>query len=103
MSKIFSRTIKWNPSTDADVVSHRVYIVQGTEEPDYTDLNVTVNMPKAQLVVPDEFPGFPLYDGDYTIGIVAVDDWGNESDMAVATHPFDFIAPSAPTNIQVVG
>lgn len=103
MSKVFSKTIKWDPSDDVDVVSHRVYVVQGTEDPTYEDLNVTVNMPKTELLVPDEFPGFPLSDGDYTIGIVAVDDWGNESDMEVATHPFDFIAPSAPTNIRIVG
>jgi len=103
MSKIFNRRISWEPSIAEDVVAHRVYVVQGIEEPTYDDLNVTVNMPKTEVVVPDEFPGFPLYDGEYTIGIVAIDDWGNESDMATATVPFDFIAPSAPTNIKVLG
>lgn len=103
MAKVFNKKIMWDASIDTDVVSHKVYIVQGTNAPTYEDLNVTVAMPKTELTVPDEVPNFPLYDGDYTIGIVAVDDWGNESDMEVATHPFDFIAPIAPTNIRVVG
>jgi hypothetical protein len=102
LAKIFSRKIKWDVSDSPDVVAHKVYIVQGTVAPTYTDLNVTVNMPATEVTVPDGFPGFPLHDGDYTVGIVAIDDWGNESDMEVATHPFDFIAPNAPTNIRVV-
>jgi hypothetical protein len=43
----------------------------------------------------------PNIDGQLTIGIVAVDDAGNESDPAEGTFPFDFQPPAPPTNLAV--
>lgn len=104
MAIVKKKRISWTPALDADIVSHRVFVEPEGNTIDPTGTNyVEVGIGEAQeVILPDAFPsGTFIGDGNYIVGIVAVDDVGNLSDVSVVTSPFDFIAPSAPTDIVV--
>lgn len=100
MSKVKDHTITWTKSTSVDVVGYKVYYVPETDELTYAAPNVTVGDVNT-VEIPADVPDFPLIDGIYKIGLSAIDDVGNESDIAVKTVPFDLVAPDAPTNLEV--
>ena len=100
MAKISKRRISWDASASADVTGYKVYwsaVADG--DPDYSSPSVGTTSP--ELTIPDDAPGFPMEEADYVIGITAVDDVGNESDMVTATAPFDFLAPDAVSNVVI--
>lgn len=102
MAKIIKKTISWTASTASDVVSHKVYTAKEVDGVSYNSPNVEVPMPDTQIILPDAFPSGTFgEDTNYLIGITAVDDVGNESDMVEVSAPFDFIAPDAPTGVTV--
>lgn len=100
MSKVKDYTITWTKSTSVDVVGYKVYYVPETETLNYSSPNIEVGNVDA-VKIPADVPDFPLIDGIYQIGLSAIDDVGNESDIAVKTVPFDLVAPDAPTNLEV--
>lgn len=52
---------------------------------------------KTELIVPDEWPEFPMGPGIYHIGITSRDEVGNQSDPLVLSGLFKFLAPPSPT------
>lgn len=102
MSYIKPKKLVWGASPDTDVTH---YVVRWAIPPERIEYNPTIN-PGVNVgllnEVPLPLPGMPAIDGFLTIGIVAVDDVGNESDPAEGTFPFDFIPPAPPTSIAVV-
>ena len=103
MAIVNSKKISWDAAPDADIVKHWVFAVpEGqTIDPKSTP-HVEITMPTTEIVAPDDFPaGTFSGDSNYTIGLVAVDDVGNMSDLVTVSAPFDFIAPGAPSNIIV--
>jgi len=51
---------------------------------------------KTDLIIPDEWPEFPMEPGTYYVGITARDDLGNQSDPFVSSALFRFHAPPTP-------
>jgi hypothetical protein len=102
MAKTIKRRIRWNASNSLDVLSHKVYWVVGGGEIDYASTNFR-EFPSnvTQAIIPDDIPELGGVDDDVTIGVTAVDDIGNESDITAVTVPLDFLAPSAPTGLVV--
>lgn len=105
MAIVKKKRISWTPSGDADVVSHRIFAKEvstpiNPEVDSYVEVLIT---DPQEIIAPDGFPsGTFAGDTNYTIGMVAVDDVGNLSDVVEISVPFDFIAPSVPTNLAVV-
>jgi hypothetical protein len=52
---------------------------------------------KTELILPDEWPEFPMEPGTYHIGITSRDDLGNQSDPLLLSGLFKFLAPPSPT------
>jgi hypothetical protein len=98
MAKIRTYTLTWGASVDTDVVGYRLRWAVPPAVIDYSttylDLGkvTTIQIPVA---------GMPSVNGNVTLGLTAVDNAGNESDIATITTPFDFIAPAPPTNLKV--
>lgn len=99
MAKYVKKTLSWNPGPDPDIVAHRVYVNFGTDQPDYDSISVVVDMPGSDVELP--FQGMPLGDGTYSFGVSAIDDFGNESDMAFVSAELDFLAPSPPSGLEI--
>ena len=99
MGKVKKRRICWEPSMSDDVVKYRLY---WSEEGlvDYASTSVDVG-DVTEVVIPDDIPSFPRIKGEVALGIAAVNDAGNESDMAKMTARINFLVPEAPTNLVV--
>ena len=54
-----------------------------------------------EVILPDDIPSFPLVTGDIELGVTAVNNTGNESDITKFSAPFDFAMPKAPTELMV--
>ena len=52
---------------------------------------------KTELIIPDEWPEFPMKPGTYHIGITAQDEVGNQSDPFLSEGQFKFFSPPAPS------
>ena len=98
MSKIKEVTLSFPPSEALDVVGYKLYIEETpnevTHDSTFYDIgnNTTVNLNEIMSDI----------DGVYNIGVVAVDDAGNESDFSlVGDVPLDFIPPQAPGIITI--
>ena len=100
MANVRKYQISWTKSTVEDVVGYKIYYMPEGEVLDYSSPNVLVG-DVDHVLIPDDLPGFPFIDGNYQIGLTAVDDVGNESDFIAKTVPFDLVAPDAPTNLEV--
>lgn len=100
MAKIVGKKVKWVASTAADVVAHKVYVCPEGTTMDYNTPAAQVNMPTLEYVLPGVFN--MSVEQNYQVGISAVDDVGNESDIVKVTIPFDLVAPTAPSGVQVV-
>jgi len=54
-----------------------------------------------EVTLPDGIPSSSLMAGAVGVGISAINNGGNESELAKTTVHFDFRAPQAPRNLTV--
>lgn len=96
------KKMTWGASPDPDVIS---YVARWAIPPEVINYDPVVNPGFAMGKVTQcdlPLPGMPNIDGELSIGLTACDDVGNESDPVEITVPFDFLAPSPPTELQVI-
>jgi hypothetical protein len=101
MAKIKKRKLSWKASSSAQTTGYKLYWARQGELG--YDSACEYLGPVTQVVIPDGLSEFTPRTGPFEFGIVAVDDSGNESDMATITVPFHFIAPEAPGEVQIEG
>ena len=93
------RYVHWNASTTPSVIGYKLYWAIGggvSYDSDFSEVgNVT------EVILPDDIPSFPLVTGDIELGVTAVNNTGNESDIIKFSAPFDFAMPKAPTELMV--
>lgn len=95
--------VKFTPSGSADVVGYNIYIQPVPDpihpESQYVRVQPPYVMDNSKIKV-DLLPLFPDMDGEYTVGITAVDDMGNESSVLQGVTNVDFVVPDAPTDLE---
>jgi len=98
MARLKKRRLRWKASESPQVVGYRLYWATGGTlgyDSACADLgNVT------EVVLPDDIDNFPMTAGPVDIGITAVDELGNESDMITLQAPYQFDVPAAPTDLK---
>ena len=97
MGKIRKKKVRWEPSANA--VKYRLYwSVQGPVgyESDFVDIEN-----RTLVILPDEIPSFPKIAGDIELGITAVNEGENESDITRVRVHLDFTVPEAPKALTV--
>lgn len=95
MAKIKKVTVTFDESELTDVAGFKVYYDR--ESISEASPFLTVAVIPAQTAYNLELPtAIPITDGTYNLGVVAVDNAGNESDMDVMTRFFDFTPPKKP-------
>lgn len=99
MGKIKKKRICWEPSVSTDVVKYRLYWSEDGLV-DYTSKSVDLGN-DTEVIIPDDIPSFPRLKGDMALGITAVNEAGNESDLTKITSKINFLVPDAPTNLAV--
>jgi hypothetical protein len=97
--KIRRRKLRWEPSSTTEVIKYRLYWSRDEAvgyHSDHADLgNVT------KVTLPDGIASFPHVSGKFELGVSAVSQAGNESDLIKTTVHFDFSLPEAPRNLKV--
>jgi hypothetical protein len=98
LAKIRKKRIRWNPSPDPDVRGYRLYwtLLEGVN---HNSAFVNVG-DVTEVILPDNVPAFPLIAGEMEFGVTAVNQAGNESDMAVFSANVYFVPPGPPTNLR---
>jgi len=99
MGKIKKKRIRWQPSTSNDVINYRLYWSNHGElnyNSTHTDLgNVT------EVILPDDIASFPLESGNIELGVSAINQSGNESDITKFSAYFNFTVPDAPQGLEL--
>jgi len=99
MAKIKRRRLKWVASSSPQVVGYKLYWSENGElnyDSQWVMLgNVT------EVVLPDDVKPFTPNGGPIELGVTAVDELGNESDMVTMTAPYQFNVPKAPDDLYL--
>ncbi len=106
MAEVIKKFFRWEASTSPDVVAAIVYVsapngAVDLNSPQWRFEAGTPQFDTRTVVIPDDLPGFPQQEATYELGVQAVDDVGNLSDMSVIISPFDFDAPAPFTGLSI--
>jgi len=97
MAKIKKRKLIWKPSNSAQVVGYKLYWSEGGNV-DYQSACAKLGNVN-EVVLPDDIEGFDKVKGPVELGISAVDELGNESDLVILKTPYQFNVPQAPSEL----
>jgi len=99
MGKIKQKKLRWEPAAGEESAKYKLYWSEnGTL--DYTSSFAEVGA-VTQVILPDDIPSFPRVAGSLELGIAAVNQAGNESDITKISAYFDFTVPEAPKSLVV--
>jgi Tfp pilus assembly protein PilZ len=99
MGKIRTKKLRWEPAAGETATKYKLYWSEnGTV--DYTSSFAEVGA-VTQVILPDDIPSFPRIAGNLELGIAAVNQAGNESDITKISAYFDFTVPEAPKSLVV--
>lgn len=99
MGKIRNKKLRWEPAAGEEATTYKLYWSEnGTV--DYASSFAEVGA-VTQVVLPDDIPSFPRVAGNLELGIAAVNQAGNESDITTLSAYFDFTVPEAPKSLVV--
>ena len=99
MAKIKKRRLRWSASESAQVVGYKLYWSEGGEV-NYDSKCVALGN-ITEIVLPDDVDSFIPGGGPIVFGITALDELGNESDMATFVAPYQFNVPKAPDELYL--
>ncbi len=99
MGRIKRKRIRWQPPLGSHLLRYRLYWSQEAA-PTYTSDHAELG-PVPQVLLPDDVPSFPLIRGEIHLGISAISESGNESDITKTVAYLDFMAPDAPLDLVV--
>ena len=95
--RIKRKRIRWHPSPSAEVSNYRLYW-SVREAVGYDSQYVELG-DVTEAILPDDIPPFPLISGTVHLGITALSNTGNESDMTKISASLDFLVPEDPKQI----
>ncbi len=99
MAKMKKRKFRWEGSNSSQIVGYKLYWSEwgGVDyDSKCAELgNVT------EVVLPDDVAAFTPANGPVEFGLTAIDELGNESDMATVYAPYQFSVPEAPANLVI--
>ena len=109
MALLKSKTLRFIPSVDANVVEHRIRIIADGTPFSYDEGYDSVPVQGTALVNGKieldigELATKPDAEGTYDVYVTAVENSGNESDpLIIENAAFDFSPPAAPTAGEIV-
>jgi hypothetical protein len=97
VAKIKRRRLRWKASASPQVVGYKLYW-SSSGGVDYNSNFVKLGN-VTEIVLPDDVKDFAHVEGPIELGIAAIDEVGNESDMVTLKTPFQFAVPQAPSDL----
>jgi hypothetical protein len=99
MAKLKKRILRWQASSSPQVIGYKLY---WSDDGDLSyDSNQETVGNVTEIVLPDDVESFKPSSGPIELGIVSVDELGNESDMIKLMAPYQFSVPEAPQNLRI--
>jgi hypothetical protein len=99
MGKARRKKVSWKSSTSTNVSGYRLYWAVGKQvnyDSEYIELgNIT------DVTLPDDIPSLTQQTGDIQLGVTAISQSGNESDMTILSTFIDFRLPEAPEDLEI--
>ena len=99
VGKARRKKVSWKPSASSDVSGYRLYWAVGKEvnfDSQYVELgNIT------DVTLPDDIPSLIQQTGAIQLGVTAISQAGNESDMTTLSAFIDFRLPEAPQDLEI--
>ncbi len=99
VGKARRKKVSWKPSTSTDVSGYRLYWAMGKQVnygSQYIELgNIT------DVTLPDDIPSLIQQAGNLQLGVTAINQSGNESDMTTLSAFVDFRLPEAPQDLEI--
>jgi hypothetical protein len=99
VGKVKRKRLIWDRSSNDKVNGYRVYWSKDRAL-DYGSQYVELGN-VAQVTLPDDIPSFPLVAGEIELGVSAITDVGNESEIVKVKVLVDFIVPEPPSNLRL--
>jgi hypothetical protein len=99
MGKVRNKKLRWEPAAGEEATKYKLYWSENGMV-DYTSSFAEVGV-VTQVILPDDIPSFPRMAGNLELGIAAVNQAGNESDITKISAYFDFTVPEAPKSLVV--
>lgn len=92
MARIKKVTLTFDETDLTSVAGFKIYydVVPLNDNSPSVSIPVEVGKTSYDVILPTIIP---LTDGTYNLGVCALDEAGNETDMDVLTRPFDFTPP----------
>ena len=97
MARVKKRKLGWAASTSPQVIGYKLYWAEG-EKVSY-DWPCAVLGNVTEIVLPDDVEGFNPQGGPVELGITAMDELGNESDLITFSAAYQFKIPQAPEEL----
>lgn len=106
MARVGKKTLRFSPSASADAVGYRIYILLDgmnfSHDAPFTEITDPKDGNKIEIDI-GSLENAPTVEGTYDTFVTAIDGFGNESDpMVIENSVFDFVAPEAPTDGEIV-
>jgi hypothetical protein len=99
MAKLKKRRFRWEVSNSSQIVGYKLYWSE------WGGVNYDSKCAELgnvrEIVLPDGVPAFTPANGPVEFGLTAVDELGNESDMAKLYAPYQFSVPETPANLKI--
>lgn len=99
MAKIKKRNLSWRASDSSQVVGYKLYWSENSAVNYNSNCKMLGNV--TEITLPDDVPSFKPNSGPITLGVTAVDELGNESDMVTLAAPYQFNVPKAPDDLYL--
>ena len=99
MAKIKKRKLRWNASPSTQVVGYKLYWSEGDSVSYNSNFVKLGNV--TEIVLPDDVKALADTDGPIELGIAAIDEVGNESDLITLKLPYQFKIPQAPSDLRL--
>ena len=99
VGKVKRKKLSWDRSLGEKVTKYRVYWSKdgGIDyHSDYAEVGIVV-----QVILPDDIPSFPLLAGVIELGVSAISEAGNESEITKISVSVDFTVPEPPKNLRL--
>jgi len=101
MAKIRKFKLSWKPSESDIPVGYKLY--WSVKSPvNYSSNSIEIGKIN-ELDLPDILVGIALSGESIYLGISAVDEMGNESDIITLSEPYNFSVPPAPEDFTLIG
>jgi hypothetical protein len=98
-TKPTKKRLSWGSSASPDVAGYRLYWAVGRGV-DYGAEHADIGK-VTTILLPDDIASFPHVAGRVEIGVTALSEHGNESDMMVVAASVDFRAPEPPKDLRL--